>query len=109
MQGQVDLEPKFYAAISKDKENVKNSSSGGVFSELCKMFFLQGGKVYGAVWDAPLQVSHIGASNEEEANAFRKSKYIKSNVWNCYPQIKEDLKKGKKYFFPEWDARFPDY
>ena len=38
---------KYYAALSKDEQNLKASSSGGVFFELCKKIISENGIVYG--------------------------------------------------------------
>lgn len=92
-------EPVYYAAISKDKENIMESSSGGVFFELCKSIISKGGKVYGAVQSDKIKIEHRAAQTLEEASNFRKSKYLRSNMGNCYSQILEDLQQGRIVLF----------
>jgi len=91
--------PYFLAALSKDKENVENSSSGGIFYELCRIVFKQDGIVYGAAAVSPYKVKHQRADALEKAKAFRRSKYLKSEIKKCLPQIKYDLEDGKTVLF----------
>ncbi|MGN0157478.1 MAG: Coenzyme F420 hydrogenase/dehydrogenase, beta subunit C-terminal domain [Lachnospiraceae bacterium] len=91
--------PVFYAAISKEPMNVLDSSSGGVFYELCKSIIDKNGKVYGAVQINATMVEHRGAITLEEAKSFRKSKYLKSQTKRCYAEIREELESGRCILF----------
>ena len=93
------INPAFYAAFSKDKVNVENSSSGGIFYELCEYVIDNGFVVYGAVQKSVLEVEHVRATSLEEATLFRRSKYLKSKLQGCYDQVKEDLEAGRKVLF----------
>lgn len=91
--------PVYVAAVSKDRNNVMMSSSGGMFWEICKAVLQMDGVVYGAKQETPLAVFHERAETIEEVNAFRRSKYIRSELRTCYEQVKKDLLCGKKVLF----------
>lgn len=91
--------PIFYAALSRDCTNVLESSSGGVFFELCRETIQNEGFVYGAVQIDIITVEHRGTEVLEDAKAFRKSKYLKSKVDHCYPEIKRLLEGGRNVLF----------
>lgn len=92
-------EPNFYAGFSLDKVNVENSSSGGIFYELCKWIIKENGAVYGAALVSATEVKHMRADTLEEVQKFRRSKYLKSRMNNCFLQAKEDLEKDKMVLF----------
>ena len=91
--------PMFFAAQSVDRENVMQSSSGGIFYELCRAVVAQQGIIYGAAAVSPLQVKHIRAEKLSQAAAFRRSKYIQSLNNDCFGQVKADLENGKIVLF----------
>ena len=91
--------PVFYAAFSKDRENIEHSSSGGIFYELCKYILKQSGTVYGAIQKSILEVEHRRGTTLEEAMLFRRSKYLESYMGSCYQEVEGDLKSGKKVLF----------
>lgn len=88
-------------AISKDSQVWENSSSGGAFTEICNTIAeMQPEKipyVYGAAFDA-LEVKHIGR-RMPDIQAFQKSKYIQSNMQDCFVEIEELLKRDEKVVF----------
>ena len=89
----------YYAAISKDIDNVENSSSGGVFYELCKNLMSQNGVVYGAVQRNVKEVEHTRAEREDDIKKFRRSKYIRSRIGRCYEEVRRDLENNKTVLF----------
>ena len=88
-----------YAAKNKDKQLRLSSRSGGVFFELVKKTFLNNGVVYGAQLDSDFVVRHHRAIDAVQASAFRKSKYVQSDMGNSINAIKEDLKLGREVLF----------
>lgn len=88
-----------YISYSKDQECRKNSSSGGIFSELARLIFLKSGIVYGAAFDSDFHLSHKKAENEEELKAIRGSKYIQSDTTFAFLQIKQNLDSGRNVLF----------
>lgn len=91
--------PQFYAAFSKDEEIHMDSSSGGIFTELGRRVIEAGGMVYGAVQQTPLFVRHMRADSMTSLKAMRKSKYRKSSIKECLPEIVADLEDGKRVLF----------
>ncbi len=92
--------PLFFAAYSKEKNNVESSSSGGIFWELCKEIILcKKGVVYGAVQESVLKVSHKRAETLEDIMPMRRSKYLESELEDTYLQVKEDLQTGRIVLF----------
>lgn len=78
---------------------VKASASGGAFWALCQILIPQGYVVAGAAWDDNFHVVHKIAYTLEEAQAFRKSKYVASNTTGIYKQVKSLIKEGRKVLF----------
>lgn len=88
---------KYLAGKSCSSDIVYSSSSGGVFSELAKQVIIEGGSVIGCTSDRE-KVFHVVASSKEEIVLFRGSKYVQSNIQNCFKIAKELLKKGAVLF-----------
>ncbi|MBD5529284.1 MAG: adenylyltransferase/cytidyltransferase family protein [Lachnospiraceae bacterium] len=91
--------PLFYAAFSRDRDNVERSSSGGIFFELCKYIVQHKGVIYGAVQTEPTEVKHERAETLEEAVSFQRSKYLQSRINDCYARAKKDLEDGRLVLF----------
>ncbi|MFI3300976.1 MAG: Coenzyme F420 hydrogenase/dehydrogenase, beta subunit C-terminal domain [Candidatus Gastranaerophilales bacterium] len=90
---------KYYAVMANDDIRQK-SSSGGVFSCLAEEVLSQDGYVCGAYLDInDWTVKHKIISSIEELDDLRGSKYVKSNIDNCYKDIKELLLSSKKVLF----------
>lgn len=89
---------KVYAVKHKDENVVQNSRSGGIFTALSDLF-IDKGKIYGCILNNELKVVHIGSSNEDDRNKMRGSKYVQSNVGNCFRDIKNDLLENKFVLF----------
>lgn len=78
-----------YAAWSSDEDNLRNSSSGGVFFELAKEMIRQGGMVVGVVITADIKTKYIITGKIEAVKAMRGSKYMASNPSNILPYLKK--------------------
>lgn len=88
-----------YAAWSKNSTLRKESSSGGVFSELAEWFIRQGGVVIGAVFDSEFKVEHDVIENIENLYKTRGSKYVQSDTSKIYERVESFIRSGKKVFF----------
>ena len=90
-------------AITKDDEVWKNSTSGGAFSEICNVLnrkaIAEGSQmwVYGAAFDG-LVVKHCG-HRMPDIQGFRKSKYVQSDMQNCFYEIKTHLQNQEQVLF----------
>lgn len=90
---------KAYFAKTLDKEILFKSSSGGIFSVIAEVVINQGGKVYGATYDDYYNVVHKGVSVRESIAILRKSKYVQSNMIECFEEIKKEIKNDRFVLF----------
>lgn len=90
---------RFLAVRHKDMETVMRSRSGGAFSALSDVILDCGGAVYGAEFAYDLSVRHSRAVSKAERDRFRGSKYIQSDINDCFRKVQEDLDNGKKVLF----------
>ncbi len=88
-----------YAAWSNDEEERRTSASGGVAIEIYKYCLQKGYKAVGASQNEDFSVTHKIACTEEELRPFKNSKYVFSDAYEAFPQIKSLLKDGEKVVF----------
>lgn len=88
-----------YAAYNLDSVVREQSTSGGIFTELCKWVLAQGGIVFGAAYDENFRVKHYMVDNESELWRLRGAKYAQSDLSDCFLQIKMYLESGRKVLF----------
>lgn len=88
-------EEKVYAAVSKDRELVGRSSSGGMFGILARYVLNKNGAIFGAAFDEEMELIHCAAETEEECRKFHGSKYIQSNTKNTFVECKRYLDAGR--------------
>lgn len=92
-----DLE--VYAAINKNKDIQKSSASAGAFYSLAKDVLLEGGHVFGCAWESDLKVRHIEITSVSELCRLQKSKYVQSDVGECYQRTKDLLSQDIRVLF----------
>lgn len=90
-------DPDVYAAY--DTKERKKSASGGLFYTIASYVIKQNGVVFGSAYDEDLNVKHICARTIDELQALRGSKYVQSDINDCYKQVKNELKKGVIVYF----------
>ncbi len=88
-----------YAAKNPNEEIRLKSSSGGIFSMLAERTINNGGIVFGARFDGSWQVVHDQAETIEGLNAFRGSKYVQSDMSDCFARAKRLLDSGREVLF----------
>ena len=88
-----------YACYAKEKQIQLQSASGGVFFLIAKKVLDQGGIVYGAGFDDTMTVKHYSAQTVEELERLRGSKYVQSDLGNCFTEIKKWLFKDRIVLF----------
>lgn len=85
-------------AYKNIEAEVMKSSSGGAFIKLCEAFeqVHEKGKVafYGACLQKDMTVRHCAVYSAEECHCFQGSKYVKSQLNDCYEQVLGDLQRG---------------
>lgn len=91
--------PVAYGCIIKDDTERARSQSGGAFAALSSAVLDLNGIVYGAGFLDKYHVGHKRATNREERDEFRQSKYVQSDVNDCFRYVKADLKNGLTVLF----------
>lgn len=92
-------EQRVFAAKHKDLQIRRASRSGGVFTAISDMILAQGGIVYGCVMKDVSHAVHIRATNREQRDQMRGSKYIQSDLGNTFLMVRTDLEDGKSVLF----------
>ena len=90
---------KVYSAYANDKQLLRKSSSGGLFTLLAKLVIERGGVVYGAAFDDSFNVCHIGVDNVVDLHRLSGSKYIQSSLGDSFKDIRMLLIEGKEVLF----------
>ena len=89
-----------YAAKAKDDELRWGSASGGVFTVLAQDVLKRGGVVFGAGFERPTwRVIHKAATNEEELDDLRGSKYVQSDTGETFKEAKSFLDTGRDVLY----------
>ena len=88
-----------YAVQLLDRETLKESTSGGVFTALAKEIFQRKGIVYGCIWDEEYRAVVCKAENLEETAAMRGSKYVWSWSGDTFIEIRRELEEGRTVLF----------
>jgi len=96
-------EPKVPLSVeafsNTDANVIRQSSSGGVFTQLAEYVLDKGGVVFGARFDDNWNVVHGYAETVDGLKAFRGSKYVQSVIGDCYRKAEEFLKAGREVLF----------
>lgn len=91
---------KCFAARINDEFTIFKSTSGGIFSALSDFILKQKGYVCGAVYSPDYKsVFHMVSDKTDDRNKMRKSKYVQSDLKNCYKEISLLLMNGKTVLF----------
>lgn len=90
---------KAYMAISNNKEELKNTSSGGMYYILAKYVIQKNGVVFGVEYGQDLKVQHNYYENLKDCKKFQGSKYLRSNIGNSYEKVKEFLEQNRWVLF----------
>lgn len=88
-----------FAVINSDEEIRMQSSSGGVFTLLAQKVINEGGVVFGAKFNDKWEVVHGYSETLEGLSQFRGSKYVQSELGNCFIEAREFLNDGRKVLF----------
>ena len=91
--------PLAYGGHINNEEIREKSSSGGVFSILSKYVLDKGGYVCGARFTKGGICEHVIVDNWNDLAPLRGSKYVQSNINNCFKEIKKLLEMDKYVLF----------
>lgn len=89
-------EPECYAAEHKSVEVIFSSTTGGMFSALADVMYIQQGYVGGAIHNDDFSVSHFISNDKADLQKLRRSKDLQSNAEGFYWKVKELLLAGEK-------------
>lgn len=91
---------ELYGGYHLNRKIVLGSSSGGAFYRLSKQMIDSGGAVCAAaIFPDSGHVCHRFAYTDEELKMVMKSKYVQSDVGDCFIEIKNLLEHGKGVLF----------
>lgn len=92
---------KIYAARNRDESTRMGSSSGAVFPVAASNVLKKKGLVYGAAFvdDETSEVAHICVASSEEVKRIYGSKYVQSDMRDCFREIRTLLKQGNTVLF----------
>lgn len=90
---------KCYAAVNKNDEERRCSSSGGVFIELARQTISRGGVVFGAVFADDWSVVHTFTDTLEGVLPMMGSKYVQSDTSNTYGHARLFLEQGREVLY----------
>lgn len=91
--------PKAFAVRHRNTAELKLSRSGGMFVAISDYILDNSGVVYGAGFSDHFRVVHKRATTKLGRDEFRGSKYVQSEMGDCFQQVKLDLKAGKQVLF----------
>lgn len=91
--------PIVYAAWNLNDYIRINSTSGGVFSALAKIFIQQGGYVVGAIYNDDFSIKHVMINTIKDIDHLRQSKYAQSDLNRIFSEIEIKLKNNAKVLF----------
>lgn len=84
---------------NKDRQVLRESTSGGFFTEVAKYVIDKRGVVFGVCLDNNYKVKHICIDSKEELYRFRNSKYVQSNIGDSFSEVKRFLNEGRLVCF----------
>ena len=87
-----------YAAIHKDQQTLKRSSSGGAFSAIAETVLHKDGVVFGAVLREN-KVMHCSTTNLDGLDAMRGSKYVQSDLEDTLQEVVQYIRQNKTVLF----------
>lgn len=89
----------FYYGWSKDKDERRLSSSGGIFGAVANKVLNDGGLVIGACFDEKQKkIIHL-STDKVDIGRLRRSKYAESEMGDSIVEIKTALQNGRKVLF----------
>ncbi len=88
-----------FAAKHRDNGKRREASSGGVFTFLAERVLNEGGIVCAARFDEEFRLIHDFCFSLDELPAYKGSKYVQSDMGDCFQRAKEYLKAGQKLLF----------
>lgn len=89
---------KCVAAQASNETRMK-ASSGGIFPLLSDLILANNGYIAGALWTNSFELQHKVSNDPYIVRQMYKSKYLQSNLQDCFPKIKNLLVQGNIVLF----------
>ena len=89
---------KAYLYFSKDIRR-KESASGGFVYDIYNKVLEDGGLICGCEWNDHMEAVHVVSDSVDDLHKMQSSKYVQSNMQDCYKQIRKALKEGRQVAF----------
>ena len=87
------------AYAARYEETLLTSSSGGIFPVLAEKFVSEGGEICGAQLDEECKVVHSFVERVENLHRIRGSKYVQSELYSIFDDVKSELEDGRRVLF----------
>ena len=87
-----------YGGTHRSRQVLGQSTSGGAFTAIATSWWRPDSMVFGAATDG-LRVYHDCIEDISQLNRFCKSKYLQSDMGNCYARAGEYLRQGRRVLF----------
>lgn len=84
---------------AKNMAGSYGSSSGGIFPAVASCVLDGGGAVFGAAFQDVRTVGHEEVDVIEGLDALKGSKYVQSDMYSCYEDVRECLEAGRRVLF----------
>lgn len=94
-----DNTPQAYIVQHKDDAVRYQSTSGGAFTAIAQEVIKRCGVVFGTIMTEDLKVKHDCVDTVEDLAKFRNSKYVQSEIGDCYKRAKKLLTEGQMVCF----------
>lgn len=88
-----------YAAWSRNEQILRNSSSGGLYSEIAFHILKNEGVVFGAAFDESWSLKHIAITDVNDLGKTRGSKYVQSFTGDTFREVREYLNQGRSVLY----------
>jgi len=91
----LNAKPQSFIIQHKNDSIRYQSTSGGAFTAIAEEVIRRGGVVFGAMMTDDLSIKHDYVEDFNSLAKFRNSKYVQSEIGNCYSRTKEFLLAGR--------------
>ncbi len=84
---------------ARNERFIDGSSSGGVFPSVAEKTVEEGGVVYGSVVNEDMTIGHTDASDMDGVGRMRGSKYVQSDLYGTFDEVRCHLEEGRKVIY----------
>lgn len=88
-----------YASYTEDSAERRTSASGGAAAMLTRLMLENGGVVYGCAQEGGVNIAHVRVDDVGKADSLKGSKYVQSDAYSVFKQVKKDLSEGREVLF----------